>query len=248
MIERLPRIVLLFAAAALLMVALSGPGYRLEMFKLSVAFGLLRAGGYVAIVAAAAAIVLAIFVRRNPGRFAQPNAFALVCLAIVAGLVGATYPVMMMWQSKHVPPIHDITTDLANPPGFVSLAPVRVSAGAANPVTYGGETVAAQQRAAFADIKPLRTHSPPAETFQRALAAARDMGWRIISESSAEGRIEASDTTPFFGFIDDVVVRISAEGAGSRVDVRSLSRIGRSDLGANARRVANYLAKLGAAG
>jgi len=63
------------------------------------------------------------------------------------------------------------------------------------------------------------------------------MGWRVVSSAPAEGRLEASDTTRWFGFTDDIVVRVTAAPNGSRIDVRSASRVGRSDLGVNARRI-----------
>jgi uncharacterized protein (DUF1499 family) len=86
---------------------------------------------------------------------------------------------------------------------------------------------------------------PPARAFERALAVARAQGWEIVAAVPAEGRIEATDTTRFFGFKDDIVIRVKAEGAGSRVDVRSLSRVGKSDVGKNASRIRAYLRALG---
>jgi uncharacterized protein (DUF1499 family) len=104
--------------------------------------------------------------------------------------------------------------------------------------------VAALQQRAYPDIKPLTLDVPPGQVFDRALAAAKAMGWTIAVADSASGRIEATETTQWFGFKDDVVVRIGAEGSGSRVDVRSLSRVGRGDFGTNAARVRAYLARL----
>jgi len=78
----------------------------------------------------------------------------------------------------------------------------------------------------------------------RALAAARASGWAIVAADSAAGRIEATATTAWFGFKDDVVVRVAPEGTGSRVDVRSVSRVGKSDVGANARRIREYLERV----
>jgi uncharacterized protein (DUF1499 family) len=118
-------------------------------------------------------------------------------------------------------------------------------AGAANPAEYGGADVAAQQRTAYPDIRPVTLSDPPARAFERALAAARGEGWEIVAAVPAEGRIEATDTTRWFGFKDDVVVRVKPEGSGSRVDVRSLSRVGKSDVGKNASRIREYLRALG---
>ncbi len=165
--------------------------------------------------------------------------------ALVVGLAAFAGPWSLMRAARAVPPIHDISTDTADPPKFVAVMPRR--AGASNTAEYGGETIAAQQRAAYADVQPLHVAAPPAQAFDRALRTARDMGWEIVDASPEQGRIEATDTTRWFGFKDDVVVRVRPDADGSRVDVRSLSRVGRSDIGANAKRIRRYLDRLRAA-
>ena len=104
-----------------------------------------------------------------------------------------------------------------------------------------------QQKRGYPDIAPLRLDVPPAQAFERAERAARAMGWDIVNVAPDALRIEATDTTLFFGFKDDVVVRVRPQGQGSIVDVRSLSRIGGSDIGANAKRVRSFLNKLSGA-
>ena len=84
----------------------------------------------------------------------------------------------------------------------------------------------------------------PAEAFKRADRAAMTMGWDVVARAPAEGRLEAVDTSAWFGFRDDIVVRIRAAGTGSRIDVRSKSRAGESDLGVNARRIRDFSARL----
>lgn len=116
---------------------------------------------------------------------------------------------------------------------------------ALNPSDYGGREIAAQQRAGYPDIGPLALTVSPDKVFQRAVSAAVNMGWQIIDANQAEGRIEATDTTYWFGFKDDIVVRIISEGAGSRIDIRSVSRVGISDVGTNARRIQKFLKKVG---
>jgi uncharacterized protein (DUF1499 family) len=157
-------------------------------------------------------------------------------------LAAAVPPLALLSQAKNVPPIHDISTDTADPPAFVGLLEERRKA--PNGFAYGGEGVAAQQRRAYADIKPVVVKSPPRETTQRAIDAARSMGWEVVVADAATGRVEAIDTSAWFGFKDDVVVRVRPEGEGSRVDVRSVSRVGVSDLGANAKRIRGFLARL----
>ena len=242
-VKQLSRLAVGIAALIALAVAVSGPGYRFGWWPLGVAFGTLRTGGYLALALAIAAIAFAVLLRRR--RAATRGDELRLGIAAVLSIGIAAFPLRLTWTASRVPPIHDITTDTANPPAFVAIAPLR--AGARNPVAYGGEAVAAQQRNAYPDIKPLSLVVTPPVAFERALRTARAFDWTIVHADAEEGRIEASDRTPFFGFIDDVVIRITADGAGSRVDVRSKSRIGRSDMGANARRIRAYLAKLAAA-
>jgi uncharacterized protein (DUF1499 family) len=136
---------------------------------------------------------------------------------------------------QSLPFIHDISTDLEQPPEFVDVVPLR--ADAPNPVAHPGEETAAQQRQGYPDIRPLELDLAPEQAFDRALATAREQGWEIVAAVPEEGRIEATATTFWFGFKDDVVVRITPAGTGSRLDIRSKSRVGRSDVGANAARI-----------
>jgi uncharacterized protein (DUF1499 family) len=138
-----------------------------------------------------------------------------------------------------VPPIHDVTTDTEDPPPFVAILPLR--ADASNPPAYGGEKVAAQQHAAYPAIRPVSAPLPPEQTFEAAVATVQEQGWEIVAAVPAEGRIEATDTTFWWGFKDDVVIRIRPEGSGSRLDIRSKSRVGIGDFGVNAARVEAFL-------
>ena len=95
-----------------------------------------------------------------------------------------------------------------------------------------------------ADLQPLVLRASAEEAFARARAAAQDMGWEIVSADPARGHIEAVATTFWFGFKDDVTVRVTPQGETSRIDVRSRSRVGRGDAGTNASRIRRYLAKL----
>jgi uncharacterized protein (DUF1499 family) len=138
--------------------------------------------------------------------------------------------------------IHDITTDTETPPAFVAILPLR--AGAPNLADYGGPEITAQQRTSYPDLGPLTLQVPPAQAFTLAFAVEQEMGWEIVANEPAEGRIEATDTTFWFGFKDDVVVRITPAGSGSRIDVRSVSRVGKSGVGTNAKRITEYLRRI----
>lgn len=197
---------------------------------------LLRWGAWLGIAAALSAIGLLVALRP------RGSEFALLVVALVIGGVAFILPWQWRQTARQVPPIHDITTDLGNPPEFRAILPLRRDA--QNPATYGGPAIASQQRAAYPDIKPVYLSEGTAVAFTKALAAAREMDWDIVAADSAAGRIEAVATTRWFGFKDDVVIRITSDGTRSRIDVRSVSRVGRSDVGTNARRIREYLARL----
>lgn len=223
------------ALLALLALLLAGPGTRWGLWHFRTGFTILRWAAYAALAALPLALLGALVTRPGSGR----RGFGLSLLGALAAALVVFVPWRLQRDARAAPPIHDITTDTEDPPAFVAVLPLR--AGAPNPAEYGGAEVAAQQRAAYPDLQPLRLEVSPERAYAAALAAARPMGWEVVAADSAARRLEASDRTRWFGFIDDVVVRVRPEGAGSRVDVRSVSRVGRGDAGANARRIREYL-------
>jgi uncharacterized protein (DUF1499 family) len=227
-----------FAVAAFTMLLASGPGTRLGLWPWQTAFSLLKWATYTGMCAGAAALILVILAAVPRWR---AGAWVPV-LALVFAIAAAAPPVILLEQAKALPDIHDITTDTSDPPAFVALMPERLKA--RNGAAYGGAAVAAEQQKGYPDIKPLVMKAPPREALQRAQEAARALGWEVVASDAESGRLEATATTLWFGFKDDVVVRIRPEGSGSRVDVRSMSRVGSSDVGANAKRIREFLAKL----
>lgn len=228
----------ILAAGAVLLLLASGPGTRFGAWHWSAGLGLLRWAAYLGIaasIASLAALALPHVRRGHAGGLA---------VALAAALAAAAVPIGFLQLARSVPPIHEIVTDPADPPAFVAALELRATA--PNPPEYGGEKVAAQQRAAYPDIQPLVLAVPVKEAFARAHRAAQALGWEIVAVDAAAGRLEAVDTTLWFGFKDDVVVRVLPTGTtGSRIDVRSKSRVGRGDAGANAKRVRAFLAELG---
>lgn len=227
-------IALVCALAAML----AGPGHWLGYWDYRTGFVILRWAAQIGAGAgavAAAGLILAV-IRRN-GRMA---------VTAIAGIATAAALVLPAWNlqqtATQVPRIHDITTDTGNPPQFVALLETRRKA--PNGAAYAGERIARLQRASYPDIQPALLTLPPAQAFERALAAARAMDWEIVAAEPSEGRIEATATTRWFRFRDDVVIRIVQHAGASRLDIRSMSRIGLSDLGANARRIREFLARL----
>ena len=144
-------------------------------------------------------------------------------------------------MSPEVPPINDITTDLADPPAFADADLVPDFAG--RDMSYPPEFVE-QVRAAYPDLAPRRVDAAPADAFLQAIRAAESLGWEIVAKDGGAGAFYAREASTLFRFVDDVVVRIRADGTGSRVDVRSKSRDGQSDLGVNADRIRKFMAAL----
>lgn len=224
------------ALLALLVLVMSGAGTKMGLWDFRTGFRMLKWAAYIGIAAMVASLAL-LAILRPQGR--------VLGLLVVSAIVGLTVFVLP-WQWRRtastVPPIHDITTDLGNPPAFEAILPLR--ANASNPAEYGGPEVAAQQRAGYPDIAPLFLDVSIGAAFQHALDAARGMGWEIVTADSSRGRIEAVATTRWFGFKDDVVVRIEQDGSRARVDVRSVSRVGGSDVGTNARRIRDFVERV----
>lgn len=225
------------AGAALILAPL---GYRAGLLSLRVALtDVPRIYAFYAGIAGAAISVVALVTTLASHRRGWA---ALAVLGIVIGVGSAYVPWQFAQMGRAVPPVNDITTDTANPPPFEAVMPLRQAANA-QPVTYSPDFPAMQQRA-FPDIVPAHLDKPVDQAFTVALDAVRKMGWTIVATDGERGRIEATDRTFWYGFTDDIVVRVSAEGSGARVDVRSKARIGKGDFGTNARRVRAYLAAI----
>jgi uncharacterized protein (DUF1499 family) len=230
-------LVLLTAVAAVLLLFGAPLGYRMGWWHFRTGLqGLQPWAAYVGLAAVALAIVA----------IAIPKVREGWTLGLVAALaVGlATFYVPWQWQqrARSVPRIHDISTDTENPPAFVAVLPLRKDA--ENTAVYGGKEIADQQRKGYPDIQPLLLSVPPQVAFARALDTAESMGWTLVASNPEAGRIEATDRTLWYGFKDDIVIRVAPSGSGSRVDVRSVSRVGRSDIGINAQRIRQFMAKL----
>ncbi len=228
----------LLTVLAIIAIALSGLGTRWGWWNFRTGFVVLKWGAYAALGAAIITIVTALLTHGVDKRWSLVAAAVVTVVAL--GVVSV--PWRMARVARTVPPIHDITTDFNNPPSFVVLRDRRP--GAVNSIEYGGPAVAAQQRMGYPNIGPVVLSVPPIQALKRAAAVARQLGWTIVALDSADGRIEATDRTRWFGFTDDIVVRVTPDPAGSRVDIRSVSRVGKSDVGTNARRVRAFLHKL----
>lgn len=225
-----------------LLLAASGPIYRTGLVELQSAFQLLRWAAYLGVAGMGVALVAGIadYFRSGRKTLLHPG-LLLSGLAFAIGLMAFAIPYQWQRSARGLPPIHDISTDLENPPAFEAVVPLR--ADAPNSLERPPE-LARQQREGYPDLEPITMAVPREQAFDRALTLAQAEGWEIVTADKSTGRIEATDTTRWFGFKDDIVVRLTAWGAGTRIDVRSVSRIGRGDVGTNARRISRYLDKL----
>lgn len=223
----------LISLLAILLVALPGPLYKFEILTLTPAFTAMRYEVYLGIIAIVLLLIQVIFMRKT---ISLANAGISALLAIVA----VALPVSMMSKAKSVPPIHDISTDLLNPPKFDAIATLRNDA--PNPVEYAGEETAKQQRRAYPYLSTKHFTLSTSEVFDVAMSSVNALGWEPVNVDKSAGIIEATDTTVWFGFKDDVVIRIVQTAQGANMDVRSKSRVGRSDLGKNAQRISSFIA------
>lgn len=228
-------------AGSLALLAVSGPGYGAGYWSLPGGFLLLRTA---AIGGIAGGLLGLTALRWRP--MLTRGAWLGLAGILAGAMVASAVPAGWARTGRTVPPIHDITTDTQDPPQFVDVLPHR--RGARNPPEYDGQAAAVLQRAAWPDLGPLDTAAARPQVHAAARDAMRRAGWQIVGDDQSAGRLEAIATTRWFRFKDDIVVRLrDRPGGGTRVDVRSKSRLGRSDLGTNARRIQAFLADLAAA-
>lgn len=225
----------ILASASVAAALAAALGTHYGQWNFSTGISVFRGAAYGAIVG----VVLSLTGLAASVRIVIKRGFFLALLGVV--ISGSIVGTALYWRkvAHNVPPIHDISTDTTDPPRFVEI--LRLLKPADNPPAYEGEKVAAMQHKAYPDIVPLVLRMPPGQAFEKALKTARSMGWQIIDDNEGEGRIEAISTTFWFGFRDDIVIRIRQQDSGSRVDIRSESRVGVSDLGKNAERVREFL-------
>ncbi|HKZ72666.1 MAG TPA: DUF1499 domain-containing protein [Steroidobacteraceae bacterium] len=241
----LTRVGLWIVAMGMVLVLASGPSHRIGALGFRPALIALGVG---TLIAASGALLTALGLVSGAVKSA-PVPRAAGAIAIVIALANLGYLLSWMTQMRGTAMIHEVSTDLDNPPPFVELKQVRERTPGVNPTEYvaqiqgrsGPIDVPAQQRKYYPDIQSLTLDVTPEEAYARARRAIERLGWEIAAESPEDGRIEATDTTRFFGFRDDIVVRIQPAAGGVRVDVRSKSRVGLGDAGVNAKRVRRFL-------
>ena len=246
---RIARAGLWILAAGLLITLAAGPLNRFELTRVGPALMTLVIGLGVVVLGTATTVVGVLFSTLKGTR--MPGTAAVV--GIIIGLAVIAYVLSWVERARTSPPINDISTDLRDPPQFERILALRARAHAPVPAQYrrevpgpGGKMIDVPrlQREYYPNIKPLVLALPPAQTLARARQVAGALGWRIDAVEPTQGRLEATAHTFFFDFKDDIVVRIRPDGTGSRVDVRSESRVGLSDIGTNAARIRQFLRRM----
>ncbi|MEO5700960.1 MAG: DUF1499 domain-containing protein [Casimicrobiaceae bacterium] len=229
-------LLLLFAALVGVAVVASGLGVRWDWWTYTTGFRILRWATYAGIATAIVALV-ALFLPRL-----RREHRVRLALALVLAACAIAPPIYLLREASRLPIINDVSTDTSHPPAFVAILPLRADAPV--PAGYAGDQAAEAQRQAYPEVRPVILAKEPRAAFDAVLALVGTMGWEVVASDPAAGRIEATATTPWFGFKDDVVIRITPADRASRIDMRSHSRVGRSDLGANARRIRDFLGRV----
>lgn len=253
------RITWLFIILAPLVFVVAAIGYKIGAFDLGVAFGTFnqKLGPLVLLlcgIMGAASLVGTFIVTPRKGLI--PGILGVLIMMVAMGKLISTKKTVY----EKLPFIHDVTTNTQEPPIFGKIVMAeRAAVEGVNTADYigkmapifkdekpvGQKLVSALQTKAFPEIRPLVLSETKDVVFGEALATAKSMGWKIKEEDLAAGRIDATDTTFWYGFEDDITIRLRAsEGGGTIVDVRSLSRVGGSDLGKNAERIGTFLERL----
>jgi hypothetical protein len=252
------RLSLIAFVAALALCLTAAFGTRFGFWQYTTGFRILEPGVVIGAIAALAGLVWMGLALRNNNSLGRGWGFA--------GLIGASillyFPIAAASRAWDAPPIHDISTDVEHAPAFKALLPLRQ--GATNGPEYDGPkkvvlkgkvtTVAELQKLNYPDIKTyaqlLNPRNDPgvhpqAILFWRAFERAKSMGWNIVAFDQKTGTIEATATTLWFGFTDDIAIRVQQAGAlGAKLDIRSKSREGALDYGRNAERIRTYIKKL----
>ena len=240
--SRLSRIGIWTALIGVILAASSGLGARAGILSPFASMGAYAAGSLLLLIALITAGLGLIRSGGSAGTASRPATW----LALLAGLAVTANNGFVMNQGRGAPGINDITTDTDNPPAFVAVVPLRQGDAPNSSSDYSGEQTALAQKQAFPDLQPLYVSQPASVVFAAARDVAIEKGWALVDANESEGRIEATAETGWVRFKDDVVIRIQPQSGSdqTRVDVRSKSRVGRGDMGVNARRVRDYLRSL----
>ncbi len=211
------------------------PAAALTVFGAALALGLLGL-----LLAAAAAVVIWRTGRRGADQAALGVALSLALLAD---------PAYLMVTALRLPEINDVTTDFDAPPSFMISAKAREARAGRNPPSWNA-AFGPLQKAAYPEVQPVFVDLEADQAYQLASRVAKDLGWRVVDANppnlrvAGDAQIEATDRSLLFGFVDDIAIRVRPLASQTRIDIRSTSRMGRHDFGANAHRIDKFIASV----
>lgn len=232
------RTILLGAVAATALLPVGALGARFGLWDWTIGVLLVTVGSGLVVVGAGSATAAVLIARRRQ----LPDDLRAAGIGLALCLLAVGYMGMQLLAAVSVPPIHHVSTDTGEPPQFIEVPALRGPD--SNPLDYDAETIAPLQAEAYPWLMPLTLQATPEAAFAKARAALEDMGMEIVAEHPLQGLIEATATTFWFGFKDDVAVRVRPHPQGALVDARSISRVGVSDMGLNAERIGEILRRL----
>lgn len=210
--------------------------YRMHLWGMGVSFKLIQFSALLSGVLLLLAIIIgAISLFKKQPDVAKKCAIAVFLLAIP--VVGLSIQAV---KAKSLPFIHQVSTDTINLPAFNVVIALRGEH--SNPLAYEHDKLAPLQQEAYPELQPIISQLNAKQAFTKAVNTAITLGWEVVAQDQEQGIIEAVDTTFIWGFKDDIAIRIQQTSTGSKIDLRSISRIGGSDLGANAERIQRFIA------
>jgi hypothetical protein len=221
-----PGTALVLSGIALVLLAVAPFGWRLGCWPYSFGlYWLMPASGFVGVVA----VSLCVLTLALGWSELRPRSLGVLSVALCLSAALVYVPWQYSRARSTLPPIHDITTDTDNPPAFSTVLPARAAEHSGG-VNYDDPQLPRLQKVAYPDLAALKAALPVAKAFNETLHVAKSMpGWTIIASDADTGHIEASQQSRWFRFTDDIVIRVSCDVAGSRIDMRSTSRQGHSD-------------------
>lgn len=230
--------ILVGAVIGLVCLIVGALGTKIGIWGFTAGLGLFALGGALGVLALVLGLIaLIVSIVKSLSAERSTIAVGVVIAAVIVGVFGSQF-----LAARGVPPIHNISTDTIDPPAFDKVIALRGQG--SNPHAYDATKLADLQKKAYPDVQPLVSDVAPGEMFNRAKAVLEKMELEIVNSDSDNGILEATATTFWFGFKDDVVVRVRPQGSGSIVDIRSVSRVGQSDIGLNAKRIRAIIAGL----
>ncbi|MDO6507959.1 DUF1499 domain-containing protein [Colwellia sp. 4_MG-2023] len=209
--------------------------YRLQLWSMGVSFQIIKYTGYVSIAVFLIAVLVGVFALFKKQKDVAKTC-VVVALLLAMPVIGLS---MQAAKAKSLPFLHQVSTDTVNLPAFDVIIALRGEK--SNPLDYDREKLALLQQAAYPELQSILSDLSVEQAFTKAVDTAMNLGWEVVAKDKDRGMIEAVDTTLLWAFKDDVAIRVQLTDMGSKVDLRSISRVGGTDLGANAERIKKFI-------